>query len=184
MKIKVGVSLRHVHLTKEDYKLLFDEPLTEKNPINQPGQFASNQTVTLKSEENQIKNVRIIGPERSYTQVEISKTDAYALKLNPPVRASGDLKDATKITIIGPKGEITRNSCIIADRHIHITPEERKKKNLTKDTYNVEVKGKKGGILYNVRIAESNNSYYEMHIDADDANAHNIKQNDEVEIIN
>lgn len=183
MKIKVGVSLRHVHLTKEDYKLLFDEPLTKKNPINQPGQFASNQTVTLKHGEKLIQNVRIIGPERDYTQVEISRTDAYLLKLNPPVKASGDLKEAETITIIGPKGEITRKSCIIADRHIHITPEERKAKNLIKDFYKVEVKGEKGGILYNVRIAESKNSYYEMHIDADDANAHNIKQNDEVEII-
>ena len=183
MKIKVGVSLRHVHLTKEDYNLLFDEPLTEKNPINQPGQFASNQTVTLKNEEKLIQNVRIIGPERDYTQVEISRTDAYFLKLNPPVRASGDLKDSETITIIGPKGEITRTACIIADRHIHITKEERKNKKLTKDFYNVEIKGEKGGILYNVRIAESKNSYYEMHIDADDANAHNIKQNDEVDII-
>ena len=183
MKITVGVSVRHVHLTKEDYKLLFDEPLTEKSPINQPGQFASNQTVTLKNGERTLENIRIIGPERNYTQVEISKTDAYYLKLNPPVRASGDLKNAEKITIIGPKGEITRTSCIIADRHIHITPEERKKLNLTKDTYNVEVKGEKGGILYNVRIAESEKSYYEMHIDTDDANAHNLKQNDEVEIL-
>ena len=71
MKIKVGVSLRHVHLTKEDYNLLFDEPLTEKNPINQPGQFASNQTVTLKNEEKLIQNVRIIGPERDYTQEQM-----------------------------------------------------------------------------------------------------------------
>lgn len=183
MKIKVGVSGRHVHLTKEDYKLLFDEPLTVKNPINQPGQFASTQKVTLKNGERTIENVRIIGPERDYTQVEISKTDAYYLKLNPPVKASGDLKGAEQITIIGPKGEITRKSCILADRHIHITPTQRKELNLTKDIYSVEIKGEKGGILHNVHISESENSYYEMHIDTDDANSHNLKQNDEVEIL-
>lgn len=183
MKIKTGVSVRHIHLTKEDYNQLFEEPLTEKIKINQPGQFAANQTVTLKNKERVLEKVRIIGPQRPYTQVEISRTDAYYLKLNPPVRPSGNLEDAEEITIIGPKGEITRKAAIIADRHIHITPEQRKEKKLTKDTYNVEIKGDKGGMLYNVHIVEKENSYFEMHIDADDANAHNIKQNDEVEII-
>ena len=183
MKITVGVSVRHVHLTNEDDNLLFDEPIKEKVKINQPGQFAAIQKVILKNGERILENVRIIGPQRPYTQVEISRTDAYYLKLNPPVRASGDLKDAEEITIIGPKGEITRKAAIIADRHIHITPEQRKQKKLTKDIYNVKINGEKGGILYNVHIVEKEASYYEMHIDTDDANAHNIKQNDEVEII-
>ena len=183
MRISVGVSVRHVHLTKEDYNLLFDEPLKIKNPINQPGQFAAKQKVTLKNGERTIENVRIIGPQRPYTQVEISRTDAYHLKMNPPVRPSGKLEDAETITLIGPKGEITRKAAIIADRHIHITPEQRKEKNLTKDIYNVEIKGEKGGIIYNVHIVEKEASYFEMHIDADDANAHNLKQIDEVEII-
>lgn len=183
MKITVGVSLRHIHVTKEDYDLLFDEKMEVKAPINQPGQFSTIQTVTLKNGEREIKNVRIIGPERSYTQVELSRTDAYFLKLNPPVRASGDLADAEKITIIGPKGEITRNACIIAERHIHVTPEKRKELNLTKDYYDVKVSGQKGGILSNVRVSEKPNSAYEMHIDSDEANAFDIKQNDEVEIL-
>ena len=184
MKIAVGVSLRHVHLTKEDYELLFDEEMEIRNPINQPGQFATTQTVTLKNGDRKMENVRIIGPARSYTQVEISQTDAYTLKLNPPVTASGHLEDAVEITIAGKKGEITRKACIIADRHIHITPEEREKYNLTKDTYSVKVESKKGGILDNVRISESEESYFELHIDSDDANDFRIKQNDEVEIIN
>lgn len=183
MKITVGVSVRHVHLTNEDYNLLFDEPLEEKVKINQPGQFAALQKVTLKNGERILENVRIIGPQRPYTQVEISRTDAYFLKLNPPVRESGDLEDAEEITIIGPKGEITRKAAIIADRHIHITPEQRKEKHLTKNLYDVKIKGEKGGIISNVHIVEREKSYYEMHIDTDDANAHNIKQNDEVEII-
>ena len=183
MKITVGVSVRHVHLTNEDYNLLFDEQLEEKVKINQPGQFAALQKVTLKNGERILENVRIIGPQRPYTQVEISRTDAYFLKLNPPVRESGDLEDAEEITIVGPKGEITRKAAIIADRHIHITPEQRKEKHLTKDLYDVKIKGEKGGIISNVHIVEREKSYYEMHIDTDDANAHNIKQNDEVEII-
>ena len=183
MKIKVGVSLRHVHLKEEDYKELFDESLSVKNNLNQPGQFASNQTVTLEKNDKRIENVRIIGPCRNYTQVEISRTDAYFLKMTPPVKSSGDLSEAEEITIIGPKSSITRKACIIADRHIHITKEERERYNLTKDIYEVRVKGDKGGILSNVKIKEAPNSYFELHLDSDDANAFNLKQDDEVEII-
>ena len=183
MKITIGVSLRHIHVTEEDYNLLFDEKMEIKAPIKQPGQFSTIQTVTLKNNDRTIENVRIIGPERSYTQVELSRTDAYYLKLNPPICASGDLKDAEEITIIGPKGQITRKAAIISERHIHVTPEMRQEMNLTKDYYDVKVPCKKGGIFHNVRIAEKPNSAYEMHIDSDEANAFDIKQNDEVEIL-
>ena len=94
MKISIGVSLRHIHLNKEDYNVLFDSPITEKESLNQPGQYAANETVTLESKNRKIENVRIIGPCRNYTQVEISRTDAYYLKINPPVRESGNLNDA------------------------------------------------------------------------------------------
>lgn len=183
MKIKVGISMRHVHLTKEDYNILFDEPLTEKVAINQPGQFAANQTVIIENDNKKIENVRIIGPFRSYTQVEISRTDAHHLKLNPPIRSAGDLEDAEEIKIIGPKGSITRNAAIIVDRHIHITKEEREKYGLLKDKYEVYVNTERGGILQNVKIKEAPNSYFELHLDSDDGNAFDIKQNDEVEII-
>lgn len=183
MKVKVGVSQRHIHLTADDYNALFDQPLTIKHNLNQPGQFAANETVILESHEKQIENVRVIGPERDYTQVEISRTDAYKLKLNPPVRGSGDLTNAEEITIIGPKGKIQRKAVIIADRHIHITKEEREKYGLAKDTYTVRVNGEKGGILENIQIKEAPNSYFELHLDTDDANSMNIKQNDEVELI-
>lgn len=183
MKIKVGISLRHVHLTNEDYKKLFKEEIKIKRKINQPGQFAAEQTVKLEKNGKVLENVRVIGPNRNYTQVELSRTDAYFLKINPPVRKSGQLEDAEEITIIGPEGKITKKACIIADRHIHITPEERKKYNLKKNEYKIKVSGEKGGILYNVYIREAENSYFEIHLDSDDANAFSIKQNDEVEII-
>lgn len=183
MKIKVGVSLRHVHLTEADYNLLFDEPLSIKENLNQPGQFSATQTVTLEKNNKELKNVRVIGPNRAYTQVELSRTDAYYLKINPPVRTSGDLIDAEEITIKTEKGQIIRKAAIIADRHIHITKEERKKYNLLKDEYQVKINGEKSGILGNIKIKEAPNSYFELHLDSDDANAFNIKQGDELEII-
>lgn len=184
MKVKVGISVRHFHLTEEDYKLLYDEPLESLRPINQPGQFAATATATLKNGDRKIENVRLIGPTRKYTQVEISRTDAYTLKLDPPVRESGNLNGAALITIETKKGKIKRPACIIADRHIHIKKKEREEYNLQKDMYNVKVFGEKGGIFSNVMIKESEKSYYEMHIDTDDANAFNLKSGDEVEILN
>lgn len=183
MKVKTGVSVRHVHLNLEDYNLLFDEELAIKSKINQPGQFAALQTVSLKNGDRVMENVRIIGPLRSYTQVEISRTDAYFFKLNPPVRASGCLDDSELITIVGPRGEITRKACIIANRHIHISKKQRENLGLDEDVYSVLVDGCRGGILHGVHIVEGDNSFFEMHIDTDDANAFMIKQGDEVEII-
>lgn len=183
MKVKVGVSVRHVHLTEEDYNLLFDEPIQEKSPLNQPGQFSAIQTVTLEKDGRELKNVRIIGPNRTYTQVEISRTDAYYFKIDPPVRDSGDLENSEKITIKTEKGSITRQAVIIADRHIHITKEDREKYNLLKDEYEIKVENEKGGILSHIHIKEAPNSYFELHLDSDDANAFNIKQDDEVEIL-
>ena len=184
MKVTVGISVRHFHLTEEDYNQLYDEPMEVLRPINQPGQFATTKTATIRNGDRKIENVRLIGPARNYTQVEISRTDAYALKLNPPVRASGDLKGASVITIETEKGKIERPACILADRHIHITKEERKNYNLLKDSYSVKIPGEKGGIFDNVMIKESEKSYYEMHIDTDDANAFGIKSGQEVEILN
>ena len=129
MQVILGVSNRHVHLKEEDYKILFgDEPLNKVKDLRQPGQFASDKLVTIKNGDREINHVRVLGPIRNYTQVEISKTDAYTLKLNPPIRTSGDLEGSSPITIIGPKGEIDlKEGCILANRHIHISPEEVKK---------------------------------------------------------
>lgn len=175
--------MRHVHLTDEDCQVLFGTDLTEYKALNQPGQFAANQTVTLKSNDREIKNVRVIGPNRGYTQVELSRTDAYYLKLNPPVRSSGNLSGAEEITIIGSQGRIIRKAAIIVDRHIHITKEDREKYNLLNDEYCGLVNTEKGGILYNIKIKEAPNSYFELHLDSDDGNAFDIKQDDEIEII-
>ncbi len=185
MKVTVGVSNHHLHLTKEDYEILCkDTPIEVVKPINQPGQFASNILLTIQTPKNKIEKVRLLGPLRPYTQVEISKTDAYLLGLNPPVRESGNLIGAEPITIIGPYGSITKNCVIIANRHIHIDKETREKLGLTNvSEVKVKVGGIKGGILDHVSIKETNPAYYEMHIDTDDANANLIQNGDEVEII-
>ena len=185
MKVMVGISNRHIHLCEEDYKLLFgDKPLTVRNELKQPGMYACNETVTIKGSKREISNVRVLGPMRGYTQVEVSKTDAYTLGVNPPVRNSGDLDQAAPITIIGEKGEITRNACIIATRHIHISKSDRVKYNLSGvDKVSVKINGEKSGVIDNVYIRESDEAFFEMHLDTDDANAFLLKNEDLVDII-
>jgi len=182
MKVKIGVSNRHVHLKKEDFEKLFGNiELEKEKDLVQPNEFASKCKLTIKTEKNEIKNVRVLGPFRSYTQIEVSKTDAYTLGINPPVRESGNLENSETVTLVGPVGSIITNGCIIANRHIHISKEEKQKYNLN-DIVNVEVKTEKGGIFYNVFLKEKEGAVLEMHIDTDDANANLIKSGDEGEI--
>lgn len=186
MSVKVGVSARHVHVTKEDLQILFGKgyELSKKVDLSQPGQYACNEQVTLKGPKSSIERVRILGPERGKTQVEISKTDSYTLGINPPVRNSGDLDGAAEITIIGPCGQITKEAAIIAARHVHATKEDAKKYGFEgKEFISIVVKGEKPGILENVYVRISDNFSYEVHLDTDDANAFLIKNGDEAEII-
>lgn len=185
MKVKVAISARHIHLTKEDKDILFgsDYELTKRNDISQIGQFACNETVTLKTDKGLIENVRILGPLRSYTQVEISKTDSFGLGLKPPLRDSGDLENSETITIIGPKGQITKeNSTILAIRHIHVDRKTESELDIHDgDIVRCYVKGEKGGVMENVHIKCSDKYVFEMHIDTDDANAFFINNGDELE---
>ena len=187
MKVSIGVSNRHVHLTKEHLEILFGNgyELKKKVDINQPGQYASTDVVTIKTSKSEIKNVRILGPIRPYTQVEISKTDSYTLGINPPIRDSGDLSGSAPITIIGPNGSIDLNEgCIIANRHIHLTKDQMKYYGLEeKKTVSVKIDGEKGGIINNVYLKLMDEAFFELHIDTDDANAHLIKNGDIGEII-
>ncbi len=181
--VTVAVSNRHVHLTKEIYDKLFDEALSMKRPLNQIGEFASFQTLTLKGPKGEIPNVRLIGPLRKYNQVEISRSDAIVLGVNPPVRQSGDLEDSETITLIGPKGEVTLdNACIQAERHIHMNSSKAKDLKLKhEDLVKVKVENDKGGIM-EAFVKVTDNGFYELHIDKDDANAFMLNTGDEVEI--
>lgn len=184
LKTTIGISNRHVHLTSDTYKILFgDRKLEKLKDINQVGQFASSLTVTIKTAKNEIKNVRVMGPFRKYNQVEISKTDARVLGLNPPIRQSGVLDDSESITLVGEVGSvILENCCIIAERHVHITNEIRDKYNI-KEGQVIKVKIdtiKKGKIEAFARI--SDDAYFEVHLDTDDGNAFLLNNNDEVEL--
>lgn len=186
MKISVGVSNRHIHLTENDYKVLCaDIDFKKIKDINQPGQYATDMTFTIKTDKAEISNVRLLGPLRSYTQVEISKTDSYKLGINPPVRSSGDIIGSCPITIIGPKGILNiKEGCIISDRHIHVDDEIIKKYNLEdKETVSIKINGEKSGIISDVHLKKSDKAFFELHIDTDDANAFLLKQGDIVEII-
>ena len=187
MKVSIGVSNRHVHLTREHLNILFGNgyELEKKIDLNQPGQFASTALVTIKTEKSEISGVRVLGPIRPYTQVEISKTDAYKLGLNPPVRNSGEVEGSSPITIVGPIGSVSiTEGCIIAARHIHILPEQIKVYGLEGvEKVNVKLNGEKGGIITNVYIKPSEEAFFELHLDTDDANAHLIKNGDIGEIV-
>ena len=185
MKITVGISNRHVHLTEEDYKLLFgNTPFEVRNTLKQPGMFASTLTVSITGSKRTIDNVRVMGPFRDYTQVEISKTDSYTLGINPPVRDSGDLEDASEIIITGPMGSIKRKACIIATRHIHVNDEIRREHGLVGiEKVSIRKLGEKGAILNDVHLKDLPLSYFELHLDTDDANALLLSQDEELEII-
>lgn len=182
MKVSIGVSNRHVHLTKEHFNILFGANRELKNikNLNQPTQFASDCLVTIETPKSKIEGVRVLGGFRSYTQVEISKTDAYKLGINPPIRRSGNLENSSPITIIGPEGKLELESgCIIADRHIHMTPKQQELYGFQgKEEVSVLLGGEKSGILFHVHLRVDENSYFEMHLDTDDANAFEIKQGD------
>ena len=185
MKVTVGISNHHVHLNNEDYNILFgDINMNVRNMLNQPGQFASDLTVDVLGPKGELKGLRVLGPTRSYTQVEISKTDSYKLGINPPVLDSGNLEGASLVTIIGPCGSVERNAGIIATRHIHVNDEIRKEHDLVGiDKVSIKITNEKGGILENVYLKDSLESYFELHLDTDDANAFLLKNNEEVEII-
>ena len=187
MKVSVGVSARHIHVTKETLEILFGKgyELESVRPLSQPGQFASSAKLEISTEKGSFKNVRILGPLRSYNQIEIAKTDAYKLGLNPPMRESGDVKGSAPIKLIGPKGEIDlEEGCIIATRHIHVTPSDIKEKGLEGiSKVKLLVPGEKGGILNNVSLKVHESFAFELHLDTDDANAHFINQGDELSII-
>ena len=185
MNVKIGVSNRHVHLSLEDYKILFGDTKIEKmKDLVQTGEFATNLVVEIETQKSKIGKVRFLGPIRSYTQVEISKTDCYTLGINAPVRSSGFLDGAGMLTIIGPCGRVTKNCAIIANRHLHLNANDRKKLGLENiEKISVKVGEEKKAILDDVYIKETPNGVLELHLDTDDANANLLKTGDIAEII-
>jgi putative phosphotransacetylase len=186
-KVPVGVSARHIHLTQEDVEKLFGAgyQLTQKKEL-MGGQFAANEQCTIVGLKlRAIENVRILGPVRSKSQVEISATDARTLGVNAPVRQSGDTKGSAPIALVGPKGAIYLDEgCIVAARHIHLCPEDANAAGLKDgDFVSVKMGNERGAVMDQVKIRVDKSFTTEMHIDTDEANACQVKQGDMAAII-
>ncbi len=187
-KIPVGISNRHIHLTQEHVEILFGKgyQLTPIKDLSQPGQYACKETLTIVGPSMRpIENVRVLGPIRKASQVEISRTDSFTLKLNPPVRESGNIAGSAPIVIIGPKGVVSLDEgCIIANRHIHMSLEDGARFGIKDGEYvTVDSFGERRTRFYDVQVRVHKDFRLEMHLDTDDANAAGISCGGSVKIV-
>lgn len=186
-KIPVGISARHVHVTREDLDILYGKgyQLTVKKDLSQPGQYAANELVDLVTEKSTFKNVRILGPERKVTQIEISMSDAMKLGLKAPVRDSGDVEGSAGITIVGPKGTVKLDQgVIVACRHIHMTPADAAAFSVKdKEIVKVRCEGDRALIFDKVLIRVNDQFKLEMHVDTDEGNAALLGNSSTIEIV-
>jgi len=183
----VAISARHIHVSEEDLQALFgpNAALTKDFDLSQPGQFAAKERVSIEGPKGILHNVRVLGPVRAATQVEISRTDAMKLGLTPPLRQSGDIESSAGIKLINQEQEIIiKQGVIIAQAHIHMTEEDA----LALDVQNnelvsVEVDSERPVTFRGVVVRVSNDFSLEMHIDTDEANAGFIEQQAQGRII-
>ncbi len=187
-EIPVGISNRHIHLNREDLETLFGAgyELTPIKDLSQPGQYACKETLTLVGPSmRSIEGVRVLGPLRKSSQVEISVTDSFVLKVKPPVRESGKTAGSAPVTIIGPKGIVQlKEGCIIANRHIHMSPDDAAKFNVKDGDY-IDVdafSGTKKTRWFDVQVRVHKDFRLEMHVDTDDANAVGFKNGSTVTV--
>lgn len=185
--VPVGVSARHIHVSQEHVEILFGKgyELTEFKPLSQPGQYAANETVAVIGSKGQFDKVRILGPVRPETQLEISMTDSFAIGVKAPVRESGSIEGTPGITIKGPAGEVTIDKgVIVAARHIHFHTSDAAKWGIEdKQMLKVRLGGDRGLVLENVLARVSDSFALDMHIDTDEANAAGARNGDTAEII-
>ena len=183
-KIIIETSARHVHISKADFEAVFGKSaeLTMFRQLSQPHSFAANEIVTLKTAKDELKNVRILGPIKDRTQVEISKTDAYYLGIPALVRESGDLDGTVGLTIAGPKGEVKiRSGVILAHRHIHASPADAKKYGVKHgQLVSVKFSGPRGLTFHNVLVRVDKKFSWRMQIDTDESNAAGVDEENNV----
>ncbi|MGL4607703.1 MAG: phosphate propanoyltransferase [Eubacteriaceae bacterium] len=186
-RVVLGISNKHIHLTKEDIETLFGEgyELTNLKDLKQPGQYAAKETVKVIGPKGSFDKVRILGPSRPESQIEISLTDARILGINAPVCESGHLEGTPGITLEGPCGKVTLDQGVmIALRHIHMPLDIAEKLNIKdKDFVCVETEGVRKTIFCNVLARVSEKFDYEMHLDTDEANAAGLSNNDYLKIV-
>ena len=171
--IELEASGRHVHVTKEQAMILFGHSLTPKRPLSQPGQYLSNERVTVKGPKGEFTNVAVLGPERKEAQVEISLTDGRTLGLTSPVRPSGDVAGSPGAVLVGPRGTVTlQQGVIAAQRHIHITPQDAARfKVQDKQIVKLQTFTDRPIIFEDVLVRVSKDFATAAHLDYDEANA-------------
>ena len=188
-EIPVGISNRHIHLCREDLETLFGKgyELTPMKDLSQPGQYACKETLTLVGPSmRSIEGVRVLGPLRKSSQVEISATDSFQLKVKPPVRESGKTAGSAPVIIVGPKGVVSlAEGCIIANRHVHMSVEDAAAFGVKDGDYiDVDVaSGTRKTRWFDVQIRVSPDFRLEMHVDTDDANSAGIKNGSVVTVV-
>jgi putative phosphotransacetylase len=187
--LPVGISHRHLHITQSDLEVLFGTgyQLRVRNLLNQPNEFAAYETVTLVGPKlRALEGLRILGPPRAFTQIELALTDGYYLGIEPPVRLSGDIDGTPGVTIVGPKGTLVLEKGVIrANRHIHITEEQARSLGLeNRQIVCVQPRKSDRPVLFqDVMIRASRVAFFELHLDTDDGNAAGLHTGDLVEML-
>lgn len=186
--IPLGISNRHIHLTSKTFHQLFGDraEFESMRPLYQPGEFASIHTLTIVGPKlRSIPGVRILGPLRNYDQVEVSLTDAIFLGIDPPVTNSGNLKDAAPLTLVGPNGSVYLEKCaIVANRHLHMTTSDAVQLGVKEGDYcRVRIDGEKPTVFENVLVRTNDHWKLQIHLDTDDANAANVREDTPVEFL-
>ena len=186
-KVEIGISNKHLHLSREDLEKLFGKgyELTHVKDLKQPGQFAAEEKVDIVGPKGTLKGIRILGPVRPETQVELSMTDARNIGVDAPIRESGVLDGSPGIKLIGPKGEVQIDKgAIIALRHIHLSVQQAADAGVVdKEVVDVITKGTRPVVFNDVLIRAGDKYEREFHLDTDEANAAGVKNNDMAEIV-
>lgn len=186
-QIPVGVSNRHVHLSQEDLDALFGKgyELTNMKELSQPGQYACKETVTVCGPKGAIEKVRILGPVRKQTQIEVLAADCFKLGRNSEPKMSGELAGTPGITLVGPKGSVeTKEGLIVAQRHIHMSPADAVKFGVHDgQTVSIQTEGIRGGIFNHVAVRVTDTSSLECHLDTEEANAMGLGGSSSVTIV-
>lgn len=174
-EVKIGLSNKHLHLQKEHIEILFGKghEMTPTKPLVQPGQFACEEKVDIVGPKNTLKGIRVLGPARPETQVEVAMTDARTLGIKAPVRESGKLEGTPGCKIVGPCGEVEiDHGVIVALRHVHLSPAQAEEAGVKdKDIVSIKIEGERGLVFNNVLVRSGDAHEREVHLDTDEGNA-------------
>lgn len=186
-KVPVGLSNKHLHLSEEHIEILFGKghKLTPKKDLVQPGQFAAEEKVDIVGPKATLKGIRVLGPARPETQIELAMTDARSIGIKAPIKESGKLDGTPGCKLIGPEGEVElERGVMIALRHVHLSPEQAKEAGVKdKDMVSLKVEGERGLIFDNVLVRSGDTHERECHLDTDEGNAAGLGPDAVAEII-